>query len=200
MTEEPSKSQTWWQTLPGILTAVAATITALTGLIVALHQSGLFSWMQKPVTSNPTTNSPTNSPSSPSSLTIKPSPSISASSLEVNISSMNDLEKKLKGANIVLSTGSSEDVERVRGYFTGSKSAYYLLTASCLQIVDNQRLKKIGYLDMIDKWYTLLVGEKNYISADGKLNLEKVKEAMVKAQNEYYGDGATSFEQIIESR
>jgi hypothetical protein len=31
----------WWQTLPGLLTAAAAVITALTGLIVGLYQSGL---------------------------------------------------------------------------------------------------------------------------------------------------------------
>lgn len=41
---EPSKSnkQSWWHTLPGMLTATAAVITAITGLIVGLHQSGFF--------------------------------------------------------------------------------------------------------------------------------------------------------------
>src|SRR5881227_2974950 len=34
--------RSWWQTLPGILTAIAAIITAITGLIVALYQAGLF--------------------------------------------------------------------------------------------------------------------------------------------------------------
>lgn len=32
----------WWRTLPGILTATAAIITAVTGLVVAAHQAGLF--------------------------------------------------------------------------------------------------------------------------------------------------------------
>jgi len=41
MTEE-RKPQSWWQTVPGALTAAAGTITAVTGLIVALNQSGLF--------------------------------------------------------------------------------------------------------------------------------------------------------------
>ena len=36
------ESKGWWQTLPGLLTAAAAIITALTGLLVALHQTGLF--------------------------------------------------------------------------------------------------------------------------------------------------------------
>lgn len=40
----------WWQTLPGVLTAVAAVITAIAGLVAALHQTGLFDSSQaKPV-------------------------------------------------------------------------------------------------------------------------------------------------------
>jgi hypothetical protein len=42
MTEE-QKPQKWWSTVPGILTATAGTITAITGLVVALNQAGLFS-------------------------------------------------------------------------------------------------------------------------------------------------------------
>ena len=34
---EESKQQNWWQTLPGMLTAVGALLTAVTGLIVALR-------------------------------------------------------------------------------------------------------------------------------------------------------------------
>jgi len=38
-----SESKGWWQTLPGLLTAAAAVLTAGTGLLVAVHQTGLFS-------------------------------------------------------------------------------------------------------------------------------------------------------------
>ena len=41
MAEEP-KSQSWWQTLPGIFTAMAGIITAIAGLVVALYQAGFF--------------------------------------------------------------------------------------------------------------------------------------------------------------
>ncbi|MCI0556982.1 MAG: hypothetical protein MN733_00685 [Nitrososphaera sp.] len=34
--------KSWWQTIPGILSATAAVIAAITGLIVALYQSGIF--------------------------------------------------------------------------------------------------------------------------------------------------------------
>ena len=40
--EAQSDSKSWWQTLPGVLTAVAAVITAITGLLVAVHQTGWF--------------------------------------------------------------------------------------------------------------------------------------------------------------
>lgn len=36
------RSGSWWKTLPGVLTATAAVVTATTGLIVALHQIGVF--------------------------------------------------------------------------------------------------------------------------------------------------------------
>lgn len=39
MADDPQTSK-WWFTMPGILTAVAAIITAITGLIAALNQSG----------------------------------------------------------------------------------------------------------------------------------------------------------------
>jgi hypothetical protein len=37
--QEPKPS--WWQTMPGLLTAIAATLTATAGLIATLHQTGL---------------------------------------------------------------------------------------------------------------------------------------------------------------
>jgi hypothetical protein len=37
-----AESKPWWQTLPGLLSAGAAIITAATGLLIALHQTGFF--------------------------------------------------------------------------------------------------------------------------------------------------------------
>lgn len=42
------KSQGWWQTLPGIITATAGAITAAAGLVIALHQAGFFGGEGKP--------------------------------------------------------------------------------------------------------------------------------------------------------
>ena len=41
MAEDP-KLHSWWQTLPGIITATAGIITALTGLLVVLYNTGFF--------------------------------------------------------------------------------------------------------------------------------------------------------------
>jgi hypothetical protein len=42
------ESKSWWKTLPGLLTAIAATITAVTGFIVAVHQAGFFNRSSQP--------------------------------------------------------------------------------------------------------------------------------------------------------
>lgn len=46
MTDE--KSTSWWSTMPGLLTAAAAVITAITGLIIGLGQIGVFDGRQEP--------------------------------------------------------------------------------------------------------------------------------------------------------
>lgn len=46
-TEQPDGS--WWQTVPGLLTAVAGVLTACGGLLLALHQAGLLSATKNPV-------------------------------------------------------------------------------------------------------------------------------------------------------
>lgn len=109
-----------------------------------------------------------------------------------------EVEARLQQVNIVLSTGATEDTDRVRGYLEDPNGAYYLLALSCLEILGDQQLNQTGYLDLIDKWYTNLVGgPQQYLLPDGTLDLEKVKEAIVQAQNEYYGEQATSFDEVL---
>lgn len=49
---EPQKPN-WWQTLPGVLTALAATITALSGLAAILFQNGVFGAKAEAKAGNP---------------------------------------------------------------------------------------------------------------------------------------------------
>lgn len=191
MSGEPPKSQSWWQTLPGILTALAGIMTASTGLILALNQVGVFSRASTSASPTPT-----------AVLSVSPSAKPAAGSgTEVSAATgVDELEQKLKAANIMLSTGGEDEREKVRGYFVGSDAPYRLLAVTCIQLLGNQRLKKTGYLDMIDKHFSTMGDESIYVPVDGKLNLEKVKQAMVKAQRDYHSDQARTFEEIVESR
>jgi len=114
--------------------------------------------------------------------------------------SVKDVERELTAANITLSTGTIDDVARVRGYVSESDSAYHLLALSTIRVMAGRRFKQTLYLDLIDKWYTALVGEAQYVTADGSLNVEPLKEAMLKAHNDYYGDDAGSFDEIVGPR
>ncbi|HEY3159689.1 MAG TPA: hypothetical protein VGJ78_12070 [Vicinamibacterales bacterium] len=40
MSDNRSPTPSWWQTIPGMLTGLAAVITAVTGLIVAFNHTG----------------------------------------------------------------------------------------------------------------------------------------------------------------
>ena len=82
MNEQP-QSKGWWQTLPGILTAMAGVITAVTGLIVALQQVGIFDREKQNVPQNDAVRPPkvAESPAAPPPGTSKPSPNSQVASL-----------------------------------------------------------------------------------------------------------------------
>jgi hypothetical protein len=45
---DQGSAKSWWHTLPGIITGVAAIITALTGLVAAIRQTGWFGTREPP--------------------------------------------------------------------------------------------------------------------------------------------------------
>ena len=51
---------------------------------------------------------------------------------------------------------------------------------------------------MIDKWYTLAVGQDRYLSEAGTIRVDELTDAIVKATNEIHGTAATSFAEIVE--
>src|SRR5690242_11175011 len=77
------KPQSWWTTLPGILTGLAAVITAVTGLILVFN----------PVNSRSTTEKPSQSPQpSQSAQTSGPGPSSPAASHEIPLPSIAEVK------------------------------------------------------------------------------------------------------------
>src|SRR5262245_32808117 len=133
MAGEPPKPQSWWQTLPGVLTAVATIITAATGLIVALNQAGVLSGKEKTDSRSPPApyTTPAETPASPPT-------------------SEKEWEKKWRAINIDLGDSAS-DKEKVRGYAAGPGPEYRALALGCLQVIGNRSLNKTLHLDIIEK-------------------------------------------------
>lgn len=105
-------------------------------------------------------------------------------------------------ANLGLSsTRTRAGLAAMRSYFTGPDSAYQMLAIASLEVVGEKRLKQMVYLDMIDDFYTSLVGgEDHYLNSDGKIDVQQLQEAIVKAYIEYYGEYVPSLDQILEPR
>jgi hypothetical protein len=81
-----SKSSNWWQTLPGVLTAIAGIITGIAGLVAALHQAGM---LPIPKQSSEPPASVTSSPRSPKvESQTSPTPSKTDSPTSANPQSM----------------------------------------------------------------------------------------------------------------
>lgn len=110
-----------------------------------------------------------------------------------------ELEPMLAEVNIGLaSSGSEADLAAMRSYFEGPDSAYYILSVACLQLLRGNHLVQTVYLDMIDDYYTRLRGgESNYLTAEGTIDEETLSRAIVAAYNNYYGENAASFDELI---
>jgi len=111
--------------------------------------------------------------------------------------SVEELESRLDAANISLSTGSKEDVERVRAYVRDPEAPYRALGEASLEVLKGRRLRDRGFLDMIDKWYTTGTGGR-YLTDDGRIRLDVLPGAIVQAHNDYYTRAAKSLEDIVE--
>lgn len=72
MDEGEKLKGSWWQTAPGILTAIAGIITALAGLLVTLHQIGLLGNKEKPAFQSPSSDNVTVKRSEVTALTATP--------------------------------------------------------------------------------------------------------------------------------
>lgn len=143
---------------------------------------------------------PTDQPASPASAaSLAGGPP--ATAIPANIA-LSELEQLLAAANLGLSsTGTEEGLAAMRSYFTGPEAAYQMLAIASLEVVGRQRLKKTVYLDMIDEFYTTLVGgEDQYLDQDGRLRADSLRQAILQAYNNYYGEYKLSLEQILESR
>lgn len=177
--------RTWWQTVPGMITAMAGLLTAIGGLLTILLQAGI---IQRDTGRSAETRNPPPSSGVESSLATRADPLPSA-----------DLETALDRANIQPGIGSADHIAEVRRYLSDRDGAYARLAQACLDVLGDRRLKRRGYLDMIDKWYTNAVGENRYLTEAGGIRREELMKAMVEAANEIDGLRSRSFDDIVES-
>jgi len=100
MSEEP-KSGSWWLTLPGVLTGLAAVITAVTGLAVGLHQISAPSGTEKATPEKPAAVAPQNDskPSSASSDATASQPTSSNDARKQSLALPAGTEAKLRGCS-----------------------------------------------------------------------------------------------------
>jgi hypothetical protein len=145
---KPSTGSSWWQTLPGILTGVAAIVTAVTGLIVAFNHTG-HRGEQAPQTQSASASS--------SSDRLPPVPSGSASSTQaVALPALHQV--KLAGGNVVITILSAQvepiDAERrslklrVRYLNAGSYSGNFW-SSSFRAVVDDVPRAPTNFLDEV---------------------------------------------------
>src|SRR5215472_3759802 len=113
----PSTGSSWWQTMPGILTGLAAIVSAVTGLIVAFNHTGSRGEpTSQAATASPSSSAPTSgASSSPTTAPQPPPPSATASGAQpVPLPALHQV--KLAGGNVVITILSAQvepiDVER----------------------------------------------------------------------------------------
>ncbi|MBW4433248.1 MAG: hypothetical protein KME28_16375 [Pelatocladus maniniholoensis HA4357-MV3] len=182
--------------------AISAIAVALIGGIVAIFTaiysktssspSPSTSPSQSPTTSSSSSTSPSQSStisSSPSETTpvptVPPSPSPSAQKLS----------EALDTVNIDFSE------PKLRDFLGNSFSNYPQFAEGCLKLLNNQRLKKKVYFDVIFWNYTQELGGKvTSDSPDGDLDTNILKAAMIRAYNTRNGSNALSFGDIVKPK
>jgi len=121
---EEQKPQRWWQTVPGILTATAGIITVVTGLIVGLHQAGVFDTATKhvPQAQNTTRTPPgaAKPPAMPGTVPSAPTPSATGQTVQSPLTLAAGAEVRLGSAVYKILTAQLDryNVEKLTVRFT----------------------------------------------------------------------------------
>ncbi|WP_432723977.1 hypothetical protein R0381_000683 [Jeongeupia wiesaeckerbachi] len=178
----------WWKTLPGVLSGVAAVIAALGGLIAVLSQSGFFD-QKKVAAVAPVPSEAQAPPSAPAAAEAKRMDRPSEASAEQQL-------HLLAQANIRNSVGDAT----MRKWLADS-NWYRQLARESLALVGNRRLIRDGAdLDKVSFYYVESLGFKseNDLPADHAINRGKLTQAVVDAYNDSNGVSARSLQEILE--
>jgi hypothetical protein len=167
---ENQENKGWWQTIPGMLTAVAGVISALTGFIVALHQIGVFGSDNKEQS-----RFEASMPQSPDQVAGKPAHS-----------TVNTL--KLRNVGIDFSVPEAD----LAKWLSNSDTPYPAISAALLDLLEGKRLRQPVYLDVIVWNYEHGPGASSpRIVAD--VNVDRLRAAVIGSYNERYGEAIRDF-------
>jgi hypothetical protein len=165
-----------------MITAITGLVTAVGGLLTILVQAGVIGSAKAPRSNA--------DPAKPAAVT-------QSAVIAGQDTSPADLEGALERANIQLGAGDAAHIAEVRRYMSDPDGAYARLAQASLDVLGGRRLKRRGYLDMIDKWYTKAVGENRYLSEGGGIRHRELMDAMLNAANEIDGTQAASLDDIV---
>jgi hypothetical protein len=155
---KPSTGSNWWQTMPGILTGLAAIVTAVTGVIVAFNHTGSRSeQVSQTASASPSSGATTASSTTPPAER-QPARSSGAASGTQAVSLPELHQVKLAGGNVVITILSAQvepiDLERrslklrVRFQNAGSYSGNFW-SSSFRAIVDDVPGAPTNFLDEV---------------------------------------------------
>ncbi|GHD67171.1 hypothetical protein [Jeongeupia chitinilytica] len=185
-----SEKGSWWKTLPGVLSGVAAVIAAVGGLVAVLSQSGFFAERKA-------------APAVPAQAEVQPPPAVRSAAVPVPErtdptpdAGADQLLRRLAQANIRNSVG-----EATMRTWLADSDWYRLLARESLAVVGDRRLRRDGAdLDKISFFYVSSLGFKseNELPAGHAINRGKLTQAIVDAYNDSNGAGAKALQELLE--
>jgi hypothetical protein len=204
-------AQNWWQTLPGIMTAAAGCVSAITALIIALHQVGLFKPDEKPdVASSPAAvlaaappaagpqTAVSNAPQAPVDAPVTDSVQDGAPG---RLGALDDkaLLQELDHANVHYSV----DQTTMLGWLADEDRTFRRISRASARLLNGKRLKgNAPDLDVIKYHYLEAIGLDGggQLTADARIDDAKLRQAIIAAFNDKNGTSARRMEGIIEPR
>ncbi|MBM3117325.1 hypothetical protein [Jeongeupia naejangsanensis] len=183
-----SEKGSWWKTLPGVLSGVAAVIAAVGGLVAVLSQSGFFA--EKKAAPAVPAQAGAQQPSA------GPSAVVTERADRTPDAGADQLLRRLAQANIRNSVG-----EATMRTWLADSDWYRLLARESLAVVGDRRLRRDGAdLDKISFFYVASLGFKseNELPAGHAINRGKLTQAIIGAYNDSNGAGAKVLQDLLE--
>src|SRR5690349_491705 len=106
MSETPPSGPPWWQTLPGIMTGLAAVITAVTGLVVAFNHTSTSTTRTEEPRPSPQPQAAAAAPASPPPSSPSRRPASAAAAPSIAVPSIDRV--KLAGGDAVITILSAQ--------------------------------------------------------------------------------------------